>query len=98
MDWMSFEAGLVVLIGSYPLFVALLVIADLLLTQAADRAVTKTDDDRARAKEALGFLYFMPLGWSALLFPLHRFRALMRARALRIDLEAGYRVDVDVPS
>jgi hypothetical protein len=94
VHWMPFEVALVVLIGSGVLLVALMGVVDLLLTQAADRAVTKTNNDRAGAKEALSFLYFVPLGWSLLLFPLHRFRVRKRARALLIDLEEGYRADV----
>ena len=71
-------------------FMLLSVRIDMEQTQMADRAVTLTESDKQAAREALSFLYYMPLGWKVVMFPWHGLRCRSRARALAIELERGF--------
>lgn len=85
--------GISVLVVGFSIYLFVVARIDMAMTEAADRAVTKNDSDRQAAQEALSFLYYLPLGWKAVLFPLHKVRSGCRARALGIELVRGFRAD-----
>ena len=94
MDGLALAHSLTLLLLALVITLIALGAMDLAFSQAADRAVTNSHEDRLAAKEALSFLYYTPLGCAAVLSPLQRLRSRARANAVGILLERGFRSEL----